>query len=417
MEEEKEALQEERRELEEEQAKLRVLQGTISDLESYAENCNRRVERLESLFFQQNQEYAQLRQEVATHQTRLNQIQQDHAEEEEGEPPKEELMEEIPVVEEVDQAEALAKAEGELEEEKAVAERVGAEAVLLAAKNTLAKVQLKRHQEDLSKLSDLLASTKEILEIYREHSQVTDIETLLQKKIFHTLRLTNIQNALQAAGFLEQTQCGLERARGRDWTDPELEPLAAQLRQKEDADVAWLYVYRTISGHLAKLDEIRHSHLEEQKASLAKGKAGGGSVPPVEPVGMQPPESAAGFQHLQLLNGALNPGQEAAAEEEPIPISEVAGGLSAEEVKLGVDFDHEDEDNPYLQITDFFTSLTTVKYVLDCSNLCEDSLLPGTMKEEDLPSDEQVQQVEDLFLGRSNELLRNPAALLKKKDN
>ena len=59
----------------------------------------------------------------------------------------------------------------------------------------------------------------------------------------------------------------------------------------------------------------------------------------------------------------------------------MAGGLSAEEVKLGVDFDHEDEDNPYLQITDFFTSLTTVKYVLDCSNLCEDSLLPGTMKE------------------------------------
>ena len=38
------------RDLEEEQTKLRMLQGTITDLENYAENCNRRVEQLKNLF-------------------------------------------------------------------------------------------------------------------------------------------------------------------------------------------------------------------------------------------------------------------------------------------------------------------------------------------------------------------------------
>ncbi len=61
--------------------------------------------------------------------------------------------------------------------------------------------------------------------------------------------------------------------------------------------------------------------------------------------------------------------------EEVVPFAEVAGGLSEDEKKLGVNFESDDEDNPYIQITDFFTSLTTVKYVLDCSNLCEDAFL------------------------------------------
>lgn len=59
----------ERRTLEEEQTKLRVLQGTISDLENYAENCNRRVEQLESLFEHQTAEYVQLREEVNFHRS------------------------------------------------------------------------------------------------------------------------------------------------------------------------------------------------------------------------------------------------------------------------------------------------------------------------------------------------------------
>lgn len=92
----------------------------------------------------------------------------------------------------------------------------------------------------------------------------------------------------------------------------------------------------------------------------------------MENIGMQP-QTSSGFLHLQYLNGGA--AAQEPVEEEKIPLTDVAGGLSYEEEKLDVNFDSDDEENPYLQITDFFTSLTTVKYVLDCSNICADAFL------------------------------------------
>ncbi len=55
LEEAEKEIEEERVEIEEQQEKLESLQGTITDLESYAESCNKRVERLEHLFEHQSE--------------------------------------------------------------------------------------------------------------------------------------------------------------------------------------------------------------------------------------------------------------------------------------------------------------------------------------------------------------------------
>lgn len=153
-----------------------------------------------------------------------------------------------------------------------------AKAVILAAKNTLAKVQLHRHQQDLAKLTDLLQSTREILEHYkvRNYRGIADIEELLQKKIFVTNRLNNVENALIEVGYLEKSKYGVEeteKGAEKGIGEEELDWIEKKLREDQEGDVVWLHVYRTISQHLSKIDSIRQTHLMEQKKNLSKNSS------------------------------------------------------------------------------------------------------------------------------------------------
>ena len=53
-----------------------------------------------------------------------------------------------------------------------------------------------------------------------------------------------------------------------------------------------------------------------------------------------------------------------------------------------------------MQITDFFTSLTTVKYVLDCSNICADAFLAPKLdlkgkKKEEAKEEKELRENEE----------------------
>ncbi len=128
------------------------------------------------------------------------------------------------------------------------------------------------------------------------------IEELLQRRIFITNRLNNIQNVLIDLGYLEKSEFGVEKTAKEFEPAVAMEEIKARLMDNEEADIVWLHVYRTISQHLEKIDNIRQTHLQEQKINLSSNKILERGMQRAiqeegDNVGMQPQHSS-GFQHL-----------------------------------------------------------------------------------------------------------------------